>query len=36
VRYSLIVNVDTPDESIDIYFVVENLIETAVEVGTGI
>jgi hypothetical protein len=36
VRYSLIVSVDVPDESIDIYSVVENLVETAVEVSTEI
>ncbi|QJX01369.1 hypothetical protein HML84_06515 [Alcanivorax sp. IO_7] len=36
VRYSLIVSVDVPDENIDIYSVVENLIETAVEVSTEI
>lgn len=32
VRYSLIVSIDLPDESIDIYSVVENMVETAVEV----
>jgi hypothetical protein len=36
VRYSLIVSIDVPDESIDIYSVVENLVETAVEVSTEI
>ncbi|HVK57050.1 MAG TPA: S8 family peptidase, partial [Burkholderiales bacterium] len=35
VRYSLIVSIDVPDESVDIYSVVENLIETQVEVGLG-
>ncbi|MDE2366383.1 MAG: hypothetical protein KGM95_05560 [Betaproteobacteria bacterium] len=33
VRYSLIVSIDVPDETVDIYSVVENLIETHVEVG---
>ncbi|SCX37641.1 Subtilase family protein [Nitrosospira sp. Nsp1] len=32
VRYSLIVSIDVPDETVDIYSVVENLIETHVEV----
>lgn len=36
VRYSLIVSIDVPDESIDIYSVVESLVETAVEVSTEI
>jgi len=33
VRYSLIVSIDVPDADIDIYSVVENLIETEVEIG---
>ncbi len=33
VRYSLIVSIDVPDESVDIYSVVENQILTQVEVG---
>jgi len=33
VRYSLIVSIDVPDESIDIYSVIENLIETQVEIN---
>ena len=33
VRYSLIVSIDVPDEEINIYSVVESLIETEVEVG---
>ncbi len=33
VRFSLIVSIDVPDESVDIYSVVENLIETEVEVS---
>jgi len=32
IRYSLIVSIDVPDETIDIYSAVENLIETKVEV----
>ncbi|CAI8823019.1 hypothetical protein [Methylocaldum szegediense] len=32
VRYSLIVSIDVPDETVDIYSVVETLIETQVEV----
>lgn len=32
VRYSLIVSIDVPDETVDIYSVVESLIETQVEV----
>lgn len=32
VRYSLIVSIDVPDETVDIYSVIENLIETQVEV----
>lgn len=32
VRYSLIVSIDVPDETVDIYSVVENLTETQVEV----
>ena len=32
VRYSLIVSIDVPDETVDIYSVVENIIETQVEV----
>ena len=32
VRYSLIVSIDVPDETVDIYSVVETLIETKVEV----
>jgi hypothetical protein len=32
IRYSLIVSIDVPDETIDIYSAVENLIETRVEV----
>lgn len=33
VRYSLVVSIDTPDESIDIYTSVENLVEASVEVS---
>lgn len=36
VRYSLIVSIDVPDESIDIYSVVENLVETQVEISTEV
>lgn len=32
VQYSLIVSIDVPDETVDIYSVVENIIETQVEV----
>lgn len=32
VRYSLIVSIDVPDETVDIYSVVQNLIQTHVEV----
>jgi len=32
VRYGLIVSIDVPDQSVDIYSVVENLVETQVEV----
>lgn len=32
IRYSLIVSIDVPDETVDIYSVVENMIETDVEV----
>jgi len=32
VRYSLIITIDVPDESVDIYSVVENMIESQVEV----
>lgn len=32
IRYSLIVSIDVPDEAIDIYSAVENLIETKVEI----
>ncbi|HEF4774372.1 S8 family peptidase [Burkholderia multivorans] len=31
VRYSLIVSIDVPDESVDIYTVVSNLVETEIE-----
>jgi hypothetical protein len=33
VRYSLIVSIDVPDESIDIYSVVETLVETQLEIA---
>jgi len=32
VRYCLIVSIDMPDESIDIYSVVQNLVESQVQV----
>lgn len=32
VRYTLIVSIDVPDESVDIYTVVSNLIETEIEI----
>lgn len=32
-RYSLIVSIESPDEAIDLYTEVENLIETEIEVG---
>jgi hypothetical protein len=32
VRYGLVVSIDVPDETVDIYSVVENIIETQVEV----
>lgn len=32
VRYSLVVSIDVPDETVDIYSVVENLVETQIEV----
>jgi hypothetical protein len=35
VRYSLIVSIDVPDESVDIYSVIESAIEAQVEVGIG-
>lgn len=34
VRYSLIVSIEVPDEDVDIYSVVENLIETQIEIST--
>jgi hypothetical protein len=33
VRYSLIVSIDVPDENIDIYSVIENLIEAQIEIN---
>jgi hypothetical protein len=33
VRFSLIVSIDVPDESVDIYSVIESIVETEVEVG---
>lgn len=34
VRYSLIVSIDVPDENIDIYSVIENLVETQIDIST--
>ncbi len=34
VRYSLIVSIDVPDEDVDIYSVIENLIQTEVEISS--
>jgi len=34
VRFSLIVSIDVPDENVDIYSVIENLIETKIEIIT--